>query len=55
MTTDDKRGGKPDPRAERLAAALRANLKRRKEQQRARAADESPAPAPPSEPGPDRR
>lgn len=36
--------GKPrDPRAERLAAQLRANLKRRKEQAKARASGEDEA------------
>jgi hypothetical protein len=52
---DDSRNGAPDARAERaerLAAALRANLKRRKEQARARCAPEAAAdqdPAPPAE------
>lgn len=39
-TDDDKTGGKPqaDERADRLAQELRANLKRRKAQSRARRA-----------------
>ncbi len=42
----DGTGGAPkprDPRAERLAAQLRANLKRRKEQAKARSAGEDEA------------
>ncbi|RMF32861.1 MAG: hypothetical protein D6754_17990 [Alphaproteobacteria bacterium] len=35
-------GGAPDPRKARLAAALRANLNRRKAQARARAAQARP-------------
>ncbi|MBB6309383.1 hypothetical protein [Xanthobacter tagetidis] len=38
----------PDEKAERLAAALRANLARRKSQARARKAA-APAPAPPAD------
>jgi hypothetical protein len=34
---------KPDLRAERLKAALRANLRRRKAQERGRSASEAPA------------
>lgn len=55
---DDPSRPKPDPRAERLAAALRENLKRRKQQARARQADtggpdapSSPVPAADAEPG----
>lgn len=41
------------PRADRVAASLRENLRRRKEQQRARAADRSAeAEAPPQDPQP---
>lgn len=39
-----------DPRADRLAAALRENLKRRKAQARGRAAAEADAPAAASDP-----
>ena len=45
MTDRDPRSPKPDARAERerrLAEALRANLKRRKEQSRGRAEDAEP-------------
>lgn len=35
---------KPDARAERLKAALRANLRRRKAQERGRAASDKPTP-----------
>ncbi len=45
MTDRDSRSPKPDARAERerrLAEALRANLKRRKEQSRGRAEDAEP-------------
>jgi hypothetical protein len=37
----------PDPRQARLAAALRDNLRKRKEQVRKREADEQPAIVPP--------
>jgi hypothetical protein len=43
-----------DRRTERLAAALKANLKRRKAQARGRAADDGPA-VPPEDPAPGRR
>jgi hypothetical protein len=36
--------GQADPRGERLARALRDNLKKRKAQQRARRADPAPGP-----------
>jgi hypothetical protein len=42
MTGNDKRKGDPR-RAERLKAALRENLKRRKAQERARTAPPTPA------------
>jgi hypothetical protein len=42
MTGNDKRKGDPR-RAERLKAALRENLKRRKAQERARSAPPTPA------------
>ena len=45
MTRDDERSVKAKRRRERLAAALRENLKRRKAQSRGRAAAEEPAPA----------
>jgi len=47
-----RKGGKPD-RAERLEAALKANLKKRKEQARARARSDQaavPQPAPDDDP-----
>ncbi|MCJ2015289.1 hypothetical protein [Methylobacterium sp. J-076] len=49
---------KPDARAERLKAALRANLRRRKAQERGRAAPENPQAGaidarPPAGDGPD--
>ena len=51
MTQRREKNGRNEaaPRQERLAAALRANLKRRKEQARARDAEAQtpPAPAPP--------
>lgn len=40
MSPDDAGKAKQDKRRERLAASLRENLKRRKTQQRSRAADE---------------
>jgi hypothetical protein len=42
MTGNDKKKGDPR-RAERLKSALRENLKRRKAQERARSAAETPA------------
>lgn len=50
-------GDKTDAKAQRLAAALRANLKRRKEQARRRADEgegETPTPSTPDSPAPDR-
>ena len=41
MSPDDAGNAKQDKRRERLAASLRENLKRRKTQQRSRAAEES--------------
>jgi hypothetical protein len=51
---DRRKAGKSGSRDERLAAALRENLRRRKEQERARGAPEPPpkrAPAPPEDKG----
>lgn len=48
MTRGDETGKnlkKPDGRSERLAAALRANLRRRKAQERGRGAGEQDKPA----------
>lgn len=54
MKQPTKTGALPT-REERLAAALRENLKRRKAQARGRAAEPSPQPAPPADrPGTDR-
>jgi len=47
MTENGKRSGKSGGRDDRLAAALRENLRRRKAQERARASGAAPA-------GPDR-
>ena len=49
MTADKPKDHAPNrKRAERLAAALKANLKRRKAQARGRSADDAPA-APPGD------
>ena len=49
MTADKPKDQAPNrKRAERLAAALKANLKRRKAQARGRSADDAPA-APPGD------
>ena len=52
MSPDDAGNANQDKRRERLAASLRENLKRRKTQQRSRAAEERPMgearPQPPS-------
>jgi hypothetical protein len=45
MTRDDQRSVEAKRRRERLATALRENLKRRKAQSRGRAAAGEPAPA----------
>ncbi len=46
MNPDDAGSLNRDRRKARLAASLRENLKKRKAQQRSRAADAAPAPAP---------
>ena len=48
MAENGKKSGKSGAREDRLAAALRENLRRRKAQERARAS--APAPSPPEKP-----
>ena len=56
MSPDEKRSAKSDdPRRARLAASLRENLKRRKAQGRARAAEAAPSTEPGAKPARDAR